>query len=59
MEAKKSKKLTGDGKSPHEPNATQQKILNLCEETQVLQVWREEQNRLLRNQSTKMYKSLS
>ena len=31
-EAKKSKKLTGGGKSPNEPNATQQKILNLCEE---------------------------
>ena len=33
IEAKKSKKLTGSGKSPNEPNATQQKILSLCEET--------------------------
>ena len=33
MEAKKSKKLTAGGKSPNEPNAAQQKILNLCEET--------------------------
>ena len=31
MEAKKSKKLIGGGKSPNEPNAAQQKILNLCD----------------------------